>query len=410
MRRDRPDQPIAPERPSSSNRHDLQVFSELVLDLQVARPQHPLDPLGVQRRLGCELVHPRHELAQRRRHHEVLASVQERLHRRRHHRPRPPEHVAHRLVGQVEVLLGARQHELLLDDPLVEDEPRVLEPGPAQVLQRPQGVEPGEERRGQPVPGPVQPDRRRTGQDPYAVLRPDRVPVADPFDVVPHPVPVDDPAAGPSGDPPHPPVDVRRHPSQASRGGANRSGQADRTRSRLPPIPPLATMTAPADSSNSPTGSRDVATPRGRWVGARRVPRTPLTTSRCQHEVVDPMPEGIPQPTSDLEPPSPTAHERLTDPGPVPQVMWKRGTELPCPPPAVAAFGPADDREDLDGPSRQPTAHLPGREIDIRPAHCLPQWSSPTPLEPASCPRRPLPAGPNQRSPSSPTRPVRASP
>ena len=57
-----------------------------------------------------------------------------------------------------------------------------------------------------------------------------------------------------------------------------------------------------------------------------------------------------------------------TTPGPVPQVMWKRGTELPWPSrAAVAALGPADDREEPVQPMLvQPGALLAGGEVDVR--------------------------------------------
>src|SRR5690606_16107860 len=88
------------------------------------------------------------------------------------------------LAGQVGVLLRAGEGELLLDDLPREDEPGVVVPGPAQVLQRAQGVEAREVGRWQPPAGGIEPERRGAGQDPDAVVVPDRVPVADPLDVV----------------------------------------------------------------------------------------------------------------------------------------------------------------------------------------------------------------------------------
>ena len=81
----------------------------------------------------------------------------------------------------------------------------------AQVLERAEGVEAGEQRHGQPLAGRVEPQARRAGQDPDAVLRPHRRVVGDALDVVPHPVAVDEVGAGLLGDAEHAPVDVRGH-------------------------------------------------------------------------------------------------------------------------------------------------------------------------------------------------------
>ena len=59
--------------------------------------------------------------------------------------------------------------------------------------------------------GGVEPQRRRAGDDPDRVVGPDRVPVVDALDVVPHPVAVDDARAGVLGDAEHPAVDVGGH-------------------------------------------------------------------------------------------------------------------------------------------------------------------------------------------------------
>ncbi|AFD27000.1 hypothetical protein DGo_PA0114 (plasmid) [Deinococcus gobiensis I-0] len=51
-------------------------------------------------------------------------------------------------------------------------------------------------RKGQPLTGRVQPQAGGTGQDADAVIRPDRIPVAQAFGVVPHPVRIDEPRPG----------------------------------------------------------------------------------------------------------------------------------------------------------------------------------------------------------------------
>ena len=116
-----------------------------------------------------------------------------------------------------------------------------------------------------------------------------------------------------------------------SGGAPSRCGQAARTRSWLPPIPPEVTTTARAVSSSSPTTSRFVLTPRGSVAGARTATRTPVTappsttsssTRRRNAKRIRPSCS------------SSTARRTngSTTPGPVPHVTWKRGTELPCPP------------------------------------------------------------------------------
>jgi hypothetical protein len=91
-------------------------------------------------------------------------------------------------------------------------------------------------------------------------------------------------------------------------------------------MPPDVTITAEACSSKSSTTVRDVGAPRGTVVGSSLTPRTPSTTPLV---VVSPSTRcRIAQVTR-----SPAACSRClngaTTPGPVPHVMWKRGTELP---------------------------------------------------------------------------------
>ena len=109
-----------------------------------------------------------------------------------------------------------------------------------------------------------------------------------------------------------------------------RLGQLARTSSWLPPMPPEETTTAWALSSKSPTTSRLVGRPRPAASAASTDPRTPLTAP----------PDTTSSSTrwrrrSSTRPAATPARTRRTKgsstPGPVPQVMWKRGTELPCP-------------------------------------------------------------------------------
>jgi len=112
--------------------------------------------------------------------------------------------------------------------------------------------------------------------------------------------------------------------------GPSRSGQFSRTRSKLPPIPPEVTITAGACSSNSPASVRELRVPRAAWLGSRIAPRTPSTvppvtvspSTRCRNRS-----PTRPEPAASLT----RCSNGATTAGPVPQVTWKRGTELPCP-------------------------------------------------------------------------------
>src|SRR5829696_7528738 len=77
---------------------------------------------------------------------------------------------------------------------------------------------PGVQRPGEAGAVCVEPHRRRPGDDPDRVHGPDRVPVADALDVVPHAVAVDLARAGRARDPEHPAVDVRRDAREHVRG------------------------------------------------------------------------------------------------------------------------------------------------------------------------------------------------
>ena len=90
-------------------------------------------------------------------------------------------------------------------------------------------------------------------------------------------------------------------------------------------MPPLETITADARNSNSPKVFREDATPRAALVGSSTEPRTPTaapfstisssTRCRCANRTFE-FPSSLRAKTSTIA-------------GPVPQVMWKRGTELP---------------------------------------------------------------------------------
>ena len=126
----------------------------------------------------------------------------------------------------------------------------------------------------------------------------------------------------------------------------------------------------------SPPGpaARTRPTPRASWagrarpsLGSRISPRTPSTTPPLRVSSLTRWRNlSAIQPT--LRPPrAPGATNGSSTPGPVPQVTWKRGTELPWPAGAVAAaLGPADDREQAHALRMQPGALLAGGEVDVR--------------------------------------------
>ena len=119
---------------------------------------------------------------------------------------------------------------------------------------------------------------------------------------------------------------------ESIRSGAppSRSGHILRTSSWLPPIPPVVAITACAVSENSPADSRPDASPRLTPLGASTVPDTPVT---APPSVVSASTRW--RKRSSILPRAAASRTRrsngATTPGPVPHVMWKRGTELPWP-------------------------------------------------------------------------------
>lgn len=153
-------------------------------------------------------------------------------------------------------------------------------------------------------------------------------------------------------------------------GVPSRAGQFCRTRSWLAPIPPEVTITTGAWSSNSPTSVRELGLPREALLGSRIAPRTPVTappvvtmpSTRWRNLKVT-LPSATPARTF--------FSNGSTTAGPVPQVTWKRGTELPgpsaSPPPRSAqptignhcTPSPASqDRFSPDAKSTYDSAHL----------------------------------------------------
>src|SRR6266545_3074872 len=159
-------------------------------------------------------------------------------------------------------------------------------------------------------------------------------------------------------------------------GEPSRDGQLRRTRSWLPPMPPEVTITACACSSKSPVSTRELAWPRSMSDGSRILPRTPSTTppvvtsssTRCRNLNV----------TSPRATASRTRRSNgSTTPGPVPQVRWNRGTELPWP---VAVPSPRS-AQPTTGKIRWPISRSQARfspcaKCTYASAHRRGQWSS----------------------------------
>ena len=203
------------------------------------------------------------------------------------------------------------------------------------VRERAERVEAGEQRHRQPLPGRVEPQRRRPGQDADAVVGPDRVPVADALDVVPHAVGVDD---------------VRRR--RASAISSIRPSTCAGTPEIMccggvaEPLRPVAAheVVVAADAAGgddhrlrarartSPTAARELAcAARARRSARAPSPRTPSTAPPVDDQLVDPVAEAQLDEPASRPPRARGARTARPRPGPVPQVTWKRGTELPCP-------------------------------------------------------------------------------
>ena len=193
------------------------------------------------------------------------------------------EHLRDAAAGQVGVLLGARERELLLGDLVREHEPRVVVAGRGDRAERAERVEAGERRAGKPAAARVEPQRRRAGQDPDAVPRPDRVPVPHALGVVPHPVAVHQRGRRRARRSPSiRPSTCSGTPEIIRFGGVpSRAGQYARTRSWSAPIPPDVTITACArelERADLVAGARRAARG-GRRAPARRRARRSTTPS-----------------------------------------------------------------------------------------------------------------------------------
>ncbi|MHC2709055.1 hypothetical protein ACVIQS_001916 [Bradyrhizobium diazoefficiens] len=95
-------------------------------------------------------------------------------------------------------------------------------------------------------------------------------------------------------------------------------------------MPPEATITACAFSANSPTTLREELLPRSTLSGARTAPLTPSTVPLVMDNASTRWRNlKIKRPLFIAS--RARRSNGSTMPGPVPQVTWKRGTELPWP-------------------------------------------------------------------------------
>ncbi len=98
----------------------------------------------------------------------------------------------------------------------------------------------------------------------------------------------------------------------------------------MPPIPPLVTITAWARREKAPVTSRLLAVPRIAPEGSRTSPVTVSTAPAVPESPVTRW-RNFSRTRPRATPARTRRSKGSTRPGPVPQVMWKRGTEFPWP-------------------------------------------------------------------------------
>ncbi len=242
----------------------------------------------------------------------------------------PADHVADGLAGQVRVLLGAGEGELLADDALVEHEPGVAVTRSHDVFEGAERVETGEERDRQPLAARVQPEGRGAGR----IRMPCLAQIGFQFSMPSVQCHIRSRlmwcAPASLGDAQHQAVDVAGTPESIFSGGS------------AEPLGPLGAdqVVVAADTAGGDDhrlglqleGGRDLTAARGAALRPARL--QDLAGDRVERpgragQAGDPVAE--PQPDEPLGDALADAALEATTPGPVPQVMWKRGTELPWP-------------------------------------------------------------------------------
>src|SRR5690606_16238265 len=109
-----------------------------------------------------------------------------------------------------------REGELLLDDALIQDEPRIVGSTLRNVLECAEAVKAWIQWRRQGLAVGVEPKRRGTRKNSNGVFGPDRTMVLDCLRVMPHSVPVDVRGTSRLGNREHGPVHIVRHPLKHS--------------------------------------------------------------------------------------------------------------------------------------------------------------------------------------------------
>ena len=269
------------------------------------------------------------------------------------------------LAREVGILLRTGQRELLQGDGLVQHEPGIVAAGGQDVPERAEGIEPREQGSGEPVAPRVQPQGGRTGQDPDSVFRPDRCVVVDPLGIVPHPVAVDQPAAGQGHGGQELPVHRGGHPAEHRQG-----------RPAAGPLPAHGGMVAAdAAARHDDGGTRDLkCTLRpargldaaGSGTGFEHFTADPGHPPGRGHEFRGAVTEQERDPAGGLalkEFGEERCHQRRTG---APDNV-EAGNRVAVPVRAVAAaLGPLHEGEQSDSEGREPGAFLPGREVHVR--------------------------------------------
>ncbi len=378
MRSGDPAEPVPDVAAGVADALDLGVLAVGVGDLEVPGLDLAAHLGRVQQRPAGQPVHLLHQALQAVRGDEVRALVEEGPHGCGGALAEQP--VAQDgpavLGGDVGVLLGAGERELLLDDLPGEDEPGVVVAGEvlgsAQVPEGAQGVVARQAGVGETAAEGVEPDGGRAGQDADAVAGPDGVPVLEALGVVPHAVAVDEPYAGLGADVEHAAVDVGRDAGDHLGGG------------RAEPFGPVAAddVVVGADAAGGHDdglgGEFELAGAVASGGGAARgvvggEDRAAHAAGRAalDDQFVDPVavvegeqsvPGGLPGvPDEGLD------HAGAGAPG---DVEAGHGVAVSVRP-QVAALGPADGGQQFDAVSPEPGPLLAGRELDVGagPAH-----------------------------------------
>ena len=237
-------------------------------------------------------------------------------------------------------------------------------PAGGQVFQRPECVEPGEQRRWQSLPGRVQPQRARPGQDAHPVPGPDAVRHRNTLRVVPHPLGVHHSATGAPGEVEAGAVRAVRHTGEQVLGqgaGAVRPGRAHQVMVRADPSGGQHDgVRGEFHLSRHLPGGRLSALggARGEHVGAHTG-----DPAVGDHQLADLVPEPDLQQTLGAGE-ARRRQERGQHPGPGAPGDVEPGQGVPVPAGWVAtAFGPLHQREPAHPELVEPFAHRPAGEV-----------------------------------------------